>query len=204
MNALKSIFLFFVLFSFVCAKHEQYDGHSLYEVKTDNMVQAHFFKQMERVLLLDVWNNPTIDRPGQVLVAKDQREYFENKLSAAGIRYKVTVENIKRSVFRRGVRAPRLFYTGTCRTNAGVRAPLRRLLDNYNTNFAELDIFGFSKLKFNKMVPKVWRHGLNRLRLTVLVCKSGSLSNVREEAVHEVGLEPGELTLHINGDLAPV
>lgn len=52
---------------------------------------------------------------------------------------------VPRSVMLRGVRVPRLFHTNSCRTNAGVRVPLRHLVDAYNTHFMELDIFALSK-----------------------------------------------------------
>lgn len=62
---------------------------------------------------------------------------------------------VPRSVIRRGVRVPQLFHTDICRTNAGERAPLRRLVDTYNTYFMELDIFSQSKQLFKKMALDV-------------------------------------------------
>lgn len=55
---------------------------------------------------------------------------------------------VPRSVMLRGARVPRLFHTDSCKTNAGVRVPLRRLVDAYNAHFMELDIFTLSKHQF--------------------------------------------------------
>lgn len=48
--------------------------------------------------------------------------------------------------------AHRLFVTGHCRTNAGVRAPLRRIVHNYNSSFNEIDVFSVSPYIFKKAV----------------------------------------------------
>ena len=58
---------------------------------------------------------------------------------------------VPRTVNRRKVRAPRLFYTEKCRNNAGERAPLGRLLETYNSHFIDLDIFAHNQSKFRKM-----------------------------------------------------
>ena len=58
---------------------------------------------------------------------------------------------VPRTVLQREARVPRLFHTLKCRTNAGARAPLRRLLETYNTHFSDLDIFLLSQAKFKRM-----------------------------------------------------
>lgn len=58
-------------------------------------------------------------------------------------------------VMRRQARVPRLFHLDTCKTNAGTRAPLRRLTDIYNTQFSNIDIFLHSKNSFKKKVNDV-------------------------------------------------
>ncbi|KAF9814494.1 hypothetical protein SFRURICE_000221, partial [Spodoptera frugiperda] len=61
---------------------------------------------------------------------------------------------VPRTVCRREVRLPRLFHTGTSRTNAGIRAPLRRLVDTYNSHFMDIDIFALSNMQFKGQVVK--------------------------------------------------
>ncbi|KAF9801953.1 hypothetical protein SFRURICE_016203 [Spodoptera frugiperda] len=61
---------------------------------------------------------------------------------------------VPRTVCRREVRLPRLFHTGTSRTNAGIRAPLRRLVDTYNSHFMDIDIFALSNMQFKRQVVK--------------------------------------------------
>lgn len=56
-----------------------------------------------------------------------------------------------RTVLRRGVRMPHLFHTDMCKTNAGTRVPLRRLVEIYNTHFMDIDIFSLSHQKFKVM-----------------------------------------------------
>ncbi|XP_050557010.1 uncharacterized protein LOC126911893 [Spodoptera frugiperda] len=58
---------------------------------------------------------------------------------------------VPRIIVQREVRVPQLFYTARCRTNAGVRAPLRQLVATYNSHFIDLDIFALSQSNFRKM-----------------------------------------------------
>lgn len=62
---------------------------------------------------------------------------------------------VPRTARRREARAPQLFHTVRCRTNAGARAPLRRLFETYNTHFEDLDIFSLSQTKFKSMAIKM-------------------------------------------------
>lgn len=57
---------------------------------------------------------------------------------------------VPRTVIRREVRARPLFAVPSCRTNAGVRAPMRRLAQNYNTYFSNIDLYSSSTNKFRK------------------------------------------------------
>lgn len=59
---------------------------------------------------------------------------------------------VPRTVIRREVRAYPLFATTTSRTNAGQRAPLRRLVEIYNKNFLKIDIFHLSLQKFKNVI----------------------------------------------------
>lgn len=60
--------------------------------------------------------------------------------------------SVPRTVHRRAVRPGRLFVTTTCRTNAGVRAPIYQLVNSYNTYFDEIDIFALSVGQFKKAI----------------------------------------------------
>lgn len=55
---------------------------------------------------------------------------------------------VPRTVHGRHVRSRRLFATSSCRTNAGVRSPLHRLVETYNKQFCSSDIMFLSKTKF--------------------------------------------------------
>lgn len=57
---------------------------------------------------------------------------------------------VPRTVIRRGVCAYPVFATTTCRTNAGERAPLHRLVKLYNQHFVNIDIFALSHNVFKK------------------------------------------------------
>ena len=64
------------------------------------------------------------------------------------------VRTVPRTVVRREVRARPLFAVSSCRTNAGVRAPLRRLAQNYNVYFSDVDIFSLSASNFRNTLNK--------------------------------------------------
>ena len=59
---------------------------------------------------------------------------------------------VPRTVVRREARSYPLFATTPCRTNAGRRAPLQRLVQAYNNNFNDVDVFALSKHKFKKQI----------------------------------------------------
>jgi hypothetical protein len=75
---------------------------------------------------------------------------LNNKLS-----YKVPNHCIQREA-----RPHQLFVTGRCRTNAGERAPLRRLVYNNNVHFNHIDIFGFSISSYKKQIIEVLKNSI--------------------------------------------
>ncbi|XP_053616168.1 carboxypeptidase B-like [Plodia interpunctella] len=77
----------------VLAKHEEYDGSALYEVKVQNIQQAKILREMESQFV-DVWSDAFPNRPGQVLVNKNMRKMFQEALTSAGIEYTVLSDNI--------------------------------------------------------------------------------------------------------------
>lgn len=63
-----------------------------------------------------------------------------NRFDCIDITNKICL-TVPRTVIRRGARMPRLFHLDSCKTNAGARVPLRRLVETYNTHFMDIDIF---------------------------------------------------------------
>ncbi|KAJ8716725.1 hypothetical protein PYW07_003352 [Mythimna separata] len=61
---------------------------------------------------------------------------------------------VPRTVTRREARSYPLFATTPCRTNAGKRAPLQRVVRVYNDNFNDVDVFALTKNKFKKEIIK--------------------------------------------------
>lgn len=64
---------------------------------------------------------------------------------------------IPRTVIGRQVRSRRLFATPVCKTNAGVRSPLHRLVDTYNKQFGSTDIMFLSKDVFKSEIITILR-----------------------------------------------
>lgn len=60
--------------------------------------------------------------------------------------------NVPRLTHLRDSRARCVFATLKCRTNAGKRSPMRRLVDNYNKYFSSIDIFQLSTPIFKKSI----------------------------------------------------
>lgn len=59
---------------------------------------------------------------------------------------------VPRTVHKRQARAGRFFAVASCRTNAGLRVPIRRMADIYNDNFIEIDIFTCNEHQFKLAV----------------------------------------------------
>ncbi|XP_063831851.1 carboxypeptidase B-like [Ostrinia nubilalis] len=94
-NLFKSFFVFCVTFYVVCAKHEVYDGHSLYEIVVKNEEQSNFVNGLENDLPIDVFVYANTGRNGQILVPKDQKANFETLLASKDVEYSIKVENIR-------------------------------------------------------------------------------------------------------------
>lgn len=61
---------------------------------------------------------------------------------------------VPRNVLRRDARSYHLFYLSSCRTNTGLRTPLRHMVENYNKSFNHIDIFLLSIGKFKFEILK--------------------------------------------------
>lgn len=61
----------------------------------DNEAQAQQLYKLQDDLNLDVWSQALPSRPGTVLVSKDNKNDFADKLFDAGISYVIAVDNVK-------------------------------------------------------------------------------------------------------------
>ncbi|CAK1588928.1 unnamed protein product [Parnassius mnemosyne] len=91
----KVALLFALSFCLALAKHEQYNGFVLYEVKVANEQQARRVNALGNELELDIWSYAGPTRPGLVLVPGPMRQVFQREITAAGAQYEIQVENIK-------------------------------------------------------------------------------------------------------------
>ncbi|CAG9133893.1 unnamed protein product [Plutella xylostella] len=86
----------FLLISVVYAKHEIYEGASVYEFEVENETQSKIvYYMLQDQLGLDIWSHPGPSRSGMVLVPKNSKEEFAYKLKLAGIKFRATVDNFK-------------------------------------------------------------------------------------------------------------
>ncbi|XP_028169128.1 carboxypeptidase B-like [Ostrinia furnacalis] len=94
-NLLKSVLLFCVIFYVVCAKHEQYEGHSLYEVFVKNAEQTKFIHELENQIPIQVFVYGHTEKPGQILVSKELKSHFEELLASMDVDYNIKVANVR-------------------------------------------------------------------------------------------------------------
>ncbi|KAL0879727.1 hypothetical protein ABMA27_003440 [Loxostege sticticalis] len=99
-NFYKSILVFCATFYVVCARHEAYDGHTLYEVVVKNAEQAVFVNGLENEIPIDVFSYANTGRAGEILVSKEQKMEFEAKLTSMDVDYSILTENIKEQLER--------------------------------------------------------------------------------------------------------
>nr|UPI76692.1 M14 metal carboxypeptidase 15 [Antheraea yamamai] len=89
------LFWLSVLLSYVAARHEFYDGYSLYEIKVKHVDETKFINNLAHEWGLDLWSHAVPGRPGLVMVSKGKRESFQNILNSEGIEFKIQSENVK-------------------------------------------------------------------------------------------------------------
>ena len=65
---------------------------------------------------------------------------------------------VPRTTHRRRVRAGKLFAVGTCRSNTGLRSPIRRMATTYNETFEHVDIFTCSMYRFRRLLYETLEH----------------------------------------------
>lgn len=98
----------------------------------------------------------------ELLPLNSRRKYLEAIILYKIVRSKFNCINLNnmicyavpRTFHRRQVRAGTLFATNPCRTNSGKRSPVRRMVDSYNTNFENIDIFNCTMNKFKRLLVR--------------------------------------------------
>ncbi|CAK1588929.1 unnamed protein product [Parnassius mnemosyne] len=85
-------------FCLALAKHEQYNGYVVYQVKVANEQQAQQVNALENQLGLDMWSYTTPTRPGLMLVPGPMRQRFQRAIDATGVQYEIQVENVKEAL----------------------------------------------------------------------------------------------------------
>ncbi|XP_045453546.1 carboxypeptidase B-like [Melitaea cinxia] len=91
----KLVFVLFVSVYLAQAKHEEYDGHSLYEIRVNDYEEVTKVNDIIDDMNLDRWSFAIPGQDGLVLVAEGMKPLFENALNDIGIEYKIETANIK-------------------------------------------------------------------------------------------------------------
>ncbi|CAK1542471.1 unnamed protein product [Leptosia nina] len=89
------LFFFFLTVSSVLAKHEDFFGHTLYEVKVLNDNQHRYLDEVVERFFLDKWHATYTGQDGLILVPGDIKEDFQREMIHAGIPYEIKSNNIK-------------------------------------------------------------------------------------------------------------
>ncbi|CAH0397634.1 unnamed protein product [Chilo suppressalis] len=99
-NTQKSLFIFCFSIYVALAKHEVYEGHTVYEVTVQDAEQAAFVNHLQYQIPIDMWMPAKPKHPGQFFVSKDYKSQFEMLLQAAQVEYRATITNIKQKLER--------------------------------------------------------------------------------------------------------
>lgn len=104
--------------------------------------------------LLDFYKLPTLQARRTFLETILLYDLCNNKYDCSDITNQLCYI-VPRTVNRRGVRARPLFAVSSSRTNAGQRAPLCRMVKNYNTLSSDLDLdLSFTPRQFGNVLTK--------------------------------------------------
>lgn len=57
--------------------------------------EAQFVNELEYIIPIDIWTHAKPGQPGQILVSKEDKQQFLDKLEYAGVTYSVLIENIR-------------------------------------------------------------------------------------------------------------
>lgn len=77
-----------------------------------------------------------------------------NQIDCTNLINQIYIRIPSRSQRIRNTYAHSLFALKPCRTNAGKRAPLRRIMKSYNDNFSDIDLFVLSLAKFKRCIQE--------------------------------------------------
>ncbi|XP_039747907.1 carboxypeptidase B-like [Pararge aegeria] len=91
----KVLFYLFVSVYLVHAKHEEYQGYTLYGVTVYDSSQADQLIEIVERYTLDVWSYANLETEGLILVAPNLKQVFEDEISTIGITYRIDTDNIK-------------------------------------------------------------------------------------------------------------
>ncbi|XP_026333689.1 carboxypeptidase B-like [Hyposmocoma kahamanoa] len=94
----KTIFILCLSFFAVLAKHEFYDGHTLYNIVVKDVQQAELVNELGYQIPIDIWTYAKPGQPGQILVSKEDKQQFLDALHDAGVAYSILTENIRESL----------------------------------------------------------------------------------------------------------
>lgn len=101
-------------------------------------------------MLLAKYSMMTLHSRRQLLDATTLHGICNNRYDCIDLTNKICYL-IPRSVHRRQVRSRKLFALNRCKSNAGKRAPVQRLVDTYNNTFIDLDIFSLTLPRFRAL-----------------------------------------------------
>ncbi|XP_013133664.1 PREDICTED: carboxypeptidase B-like [Papilio polytes] len=94
----KFVFLLALSIGLALAKHEEYDGSLVYQVKVSNVEQAQQIYALENKLGLDMWSYAAPSSPGLVLVPGPMRQRFQTEVAALGAQYELQIQNVKEAI----------------------------------------------------------------------------------------------------------
>lgn len=101
--------------------------------------------------LLNKYNLLSLDSRRRYLEAVTLYNVVNNNFDCTDLVKKVCYA-VPRSINQRGTRDKTLFALNACRTNSGLRVPIRRMFESYNKSFQSIDIFACSLYKFKKLL----------------------------------------------------
>ncbi|KAJ8708433.1 hypothetical protein PYW07_010558 [Mythimna separata] len=103
--------------------------------------------------LLSMYKLPTLENRRQYLEAMNLYNIVRNKFDCIDLSNMLSYA-VPRTIHKRKVRAGKLFSVGPCKSNSGLRSPVRRMVDAYNETFEHIDIFACSPCKFKSLILK--------------------------------------------------
>lgn len=116
-----------------------------------------FHRKMSSQILIKNYNLLTLQSRRSLLeeltLFKICRNEFDCPDLVNGLSYLVP-----RTVHGREVRTRHLFATYHCRTNSGMRSPVRRMVDEYNKRFSSIDILYLNKNRFRNDIFSILRN----------------------------------------------